>query len=55
MARAQGCDTIALSSGIKRLDAHRFYEHKMGFVKGGFAFQKPLKGEPFSPMPDPSA
>ena len=54
LARAQGCDTIALSSGLKRLDAHRFYESKMGFSKSGYAFLKPLKGEPFMPAPDPT-
>src|SRR5688500_5283587 len=40
LARAEGCDTIALSSGLKRLDAHRFYEDKVGFSKGGYAFTK---------------
>ena len=55
MARDRGCDTIALSSGLKRVDAHRFYEDKVGFEKNSYAFTKPLKGKPFMPAPDPSA
>ena len=55
MARADGCDTIALSSGVKRLDAHRFYEDKMGFQKASYTFTKDLKGAPFMPAPDPNA
>ena len=55
MARAEGCDTIALSSGIKRIDAHRFYEEKMDFRKASYTFTKDLKGEPFMPAPDPNA
>ncbi|WP_329610031.1 GNAT family N-acetyltransferase [Microaerobacter geothermalis] len=26
-----GCKTVALSSGVERRDAHRFYEKKMGY------------------------
>jgi len=42
IARDQGCDTLALSSGLQRLDAHRFYENKAGMVKAGYGFVKPL-------------
>ena len=55
MARAEGCDTVALSSGLKRVDAHRFYEDKMGFEKASYTFKKDLKDEPFMPTPDPNA
>lgn len=54
MARAEGCDTVALSSGLKRADAHRFYEDKMGFEKASYTFKKDLKDEPFMPTPDPT-
>ena len=55
LAIERGCDTIALSSGLKRVDAHRFYEDKVGFEKNSYAFTKALKGKPFMPAPDPSA
>ena len=53
LARDAGCDTIALSSGLKRIDAHRFYEEKVGFSKVSYTFSKPLKGKHFMPLPDP--
>ncbi len=43
LARAAGCDTIALSSGVQRTDAHRFYEQRMGFDRVSYAFKKALK------------
>ena len=43
MARAAGCDTIALSSGVQRLDAHRFYELRMGYDRVSYTFKKALK------------
>ena len=55
LARDAGCDTIALSSGLKRVDAHRFYEDKVGFSKVSYTFSKPLKGEHFMPLPDPKS
>jgi GNAT superfamily N-acetyltransferase len=42
MARADGCDTIALSSGHQRLDAHRFYTDKMNMENTGYTFVKKL-------------
>ncbi len=41
-ARSQGCKTIALSSGTHRVDAHRFYEEKMGYDRVSYVFKKEL-------------
>ncbi|MBO8173320.1 MAG: GNAT family N-acetyltransferase [Bacillaceae bacterium] len=41
-AKEQGCETVALSSGLQRRDAHRFYEDKMKYNKSSFVFQKGL-------------
>ena len=43
LARAAGCDTIALTSGVQRIDAHRFYEQRMGFDRVSYTFKKALK------------
>lgn len=43
LARRRGCDVVALSSGLERVDAHRFYEAKMGYEKTGFVFKKQLR------------
>jgi GNAT superfamily N-acetyltransferase len=42
LARAEGCDTIALASALWRKDAHRFYEEKMGYEKPSYTFHKTL-------------
>jgi GNAT superfamily N-acetyltransferase len=42
LAREEGCETLALSSGLQREDAHRFYEEKMGYEKASYAFKKDL-------------
>ena len=42
LARAENCDTIALSSGFQRTDAHRFYEDKMGYERVSYVFKKEL-------------
>lgn len=42
LARADGCQTIALSSGVQRKDAHRFYEDKMGYERPSYVFKKAL-------------
>jgi GNAT superfamily N-acetyltransferase len=42
LARADGCQTIALSSGVQRKDAHRFYEEKMGYDRPSYVFKKEL-------------
>lgn len=36
----QGAKTVALTSGVQRLDAHRFYENKMNYQKTSFSFKK---------------
>lgn len=41
-AKDNGCQTVALESGLARVDAHRFYETKMGYRKPGFSFTKSL-------------
>nr|WP_078430871.1 GNAT family N-acetyltransferase [Alkalihalobacterium alkalinitrilicum] len=38
----KNCSNIALSSGIQRTDAHRFYEEKMGYDKPSFVFKKSI-------------
>jgi GNAT superfamily N-acetyltransferase len=42
LGRAEGCDTLALTSGFQRSDAHRFYEDKMGYRRVSYAFTKAL-------------
>ena len=42
-ARDRGCDVVALSSGLQRTDAHRFYETTMGYDKTSFTFKKSLR------------
>ncbi|MFY4774166.1 GNAT family N-acetyltransferase [Metabacillus sp. RGM 3146] len=39
-ARKKGFDGIALSSAFQRIEAHRFYEEKMGFDKVSYSFKK---------------
>ena len=43
MAAQRGCDAIALSSGVERIDAHRFYEQTVGYEKRSYVFKKPLR------------
>ncbi len=42
LAEQEGCSSVALSSGLQRTDAHRFYEEKMGYAKTSYAFVKTL-------------
>lgn len=42
-AKANHYETVALSSGLQRTDAHRFYEEKMDYDKVSFAFKKTIK------------
>lgn len=35
-----GCERVALSSGLWRTDAHRFYENKMGYTRSSYVFGK---------------
>jgi len=41
-AKAQGYDKVALSSGLQRAHAHRFYEEKMKYDKVSYVFLKNL-------------
>lgn len=43
LARDGGCDVVALSSGLERIDAHRFYENKMGYERPSYVFRKTLR------------
>ncbi|WP_096155425.1 MULTISPECIES: GNAT family N-acetyltransferase [Bacillus] len=42
MGKEKGYENITLSSGLQRVDAHRFYEKKMSFDKTSFVFVKSL-------------
>ncbi|MDG0809601.1 GNAT family N-acetyltransferase [Cohnella rhizosphaerae] len=39
-AKNNGCQTVALESGLARVDAHRFYETKMGYRNPAFLLSK---------------
>ena len=41
-AKENGCGVVALSSGLQRLEAHKFYESKMEFDKTSYVFKKQL-------------
>jgi GNAT superfamily N-acetyltransferase len=40
IAAAEGCEIVALSSGVQRADAHRFYERHMGYDRVSYTFTK---------------
>lgn len=40
-AHQENCKVVALSSGLERTDAHRFYEH-MNYEKPSYVFKKSL-------------
>lgn len=42
LARREGCETLALSSGLQRAEAHRFYLDKAQMEKRSFTFAKTL-------------
>ena len=42
-AKQNAYESVALSSGLQRIDAHRFYEQKMDYDKVSYVFKKPLK------------
>jgi len=42
LARAEGCTHVTLSSGMQRVDAHRFYESRMGYTRASYVFRKAL-------------
>ena len=37
-AESRGCEKVALSSGLQRTDAHRFYEERAGMEKASYVF-----------------
>lgn len=41
-AKENKYESVALSSGLERINAHRFYEEKMGYNKVSYVFKKPL-------------
>ncbi|WP_413789101.1 GNAT family N-acetyltransferase [Bacillus kandeliae] len=41
-AKAHRYESVALSSGLQRIDAHRFYEEKMNYDKVSFVFKHTL-------------
>ncbi|MGV2622536.1 UNVERIFIED_CONTAM: GNAT family N-acetyltransferase [Halobacillus marinus] len=41
-AVGEGYESVALSSGLQRKDAHRFYMDKMGYDQVSFVFKKTL-------------
>jgi GNAT superfamily N-acetyltransferase len=43
LARKEGCDTLALASGLQRKDAHRFYEERIGMTRASYTFSKDLR------------
>ncbi len=44
IGRERDCDVVALSSGVQRVDAHRFYEDKMAYDRFSYTFRKNLSG-----------
>lgn len=42
-AKENNYETVALSSGIQRTEAHRFYEDKMSYDKVSYVFKTSLK------------
>ncbi|HEX2294806.1 MAG TPA: GNAT family N-acetyltransferase [Actinomycetota bacterium] len=40
LAEAEGCELVALSSGLERADAHRFYEQHLGYSRVSYCFTK---------------
>ncbi|NGP44263.1 GNAT family N-acetyltransferase [Bacillaceae bacterium SIJ1] len=43
LAKEHGYACVALSSGLQRADAHRFYEEKMGYDRASYVFKKELQ------------
>lgn len=43
-AKLNGYSSVALSSGLQRHNAHKFYENKMEYDKASYVFKKDLDG-----------
>ena len=55
LAVSEGCEVVGLSSGLKRVDAHRFYEQRMDYARASFVFTRqvaPVRDA--MPPPDPA-
>ncbi|ELZ09186.1 MULTISPECIES: GNAT family N-acetyltransferase [Natrialba] len=42
-AEERNCELVALSSGLQREDAHRFYEERAGMERASYVYKQPLK------------
>ncbi|RRJ28431.1 GNAT family N-acetyltransferase [Halocatena pleomorpha] len=42
-ADEQGCELVALSSGVQRTDAHRFYEERADMERASYVYKQPLQ------------
>lgn len=42
LGKERGCEKVTLSSGLPRVDAHRFYQMKMDYDKASYVFRKEL-------------
>lgn len=40
--KERGCEVVALSSGLARTDAHKFYERKKEYTKTSYVFRKQI-------------
>lgn len=55
LALSEGCEVVGLSSGLKRVDAHRFYEQHMAYERASFVFTKQVgPARDAMPPPDPA-
>ena len=41
--RQENCKLVALSSGLERIDAHRFYQERMNYNKPAYVFKKIIR------------
>ena len=56
LAVSEGCEVVGLSSGLKRVDAHRFYEERMDYERAGYVFTRqvaPVRDAMPPPNPAP--
>lgn len=42
-AEEESCELVALSSGLQREDAHRFYEERVGMERASYVYKSPLE------------
>ena len=55
LAVSEGCEVVGLSSGLRRVDAHRFYEQRMEYERAAYVFTRqvaPVRDA--MPPPDPA-